>query len=70
MALLVEVPEEVLQQRLQVRARETGPEVSARMNRKVDLSADVEGIFLIDNAVELEESVETFCELIIRHSKI
>ena len=69
-ALLVEVPEEVLQQRLQVRARETGPEVSARMNRKVDLSADVEGIFLIDNAVELEESVQTFCELIIRHSKI
>ena len=69
-ALLVEVPEEVLQQRLQVRARETGPEVSARMNRKVDLSADVEGIFLIDNAVELEESVQTFCELIIRHSNI
>ena len=69
-ALLVEVPEAVRHKRLQSRARESGLELKARMNRKVDLSADSQGIYLIDNAVELEESVQSFCELIIRHSKI
>jgi len=69
-ALLVQVPEDVQRKRLEARARERGTELTARLNRKIDLSTDSEGIFLIDNAVELEDAVQTFCELITRHSKI
>jgi len=69
-ALLVEVPEAILHKRLQARARESDSELAARMSRKIDLAADSEGVFVIDNSVELEESVQTFCDLIIRHSKI
>jgi len=69
-ALLVQVPEATLHKRLRARARESDSELAARLSRKVDLSADSEGIFLIDNSVELEESVQTFCGLIVQHSKI
>lgn len=63
-AVLLQVDEAVLRQRLLARGRETPEEVDARLARNAALQADaeLEGVWRLDNSGPIEQSVARFMQ--------
>ncbi len=62
--VLINASQEVLEQRLMARERENAAEISARLRMGLFLEQEIPSIYTIDNSGSLEESVQTFKNLL------